>query len=108
VNLITQYIAAVSFVARVKGGGSSSGPSKRWTNEFLEVDKDSEEWKNRHMMEEGKECTPSDETMNRLPGIDTVEDQKLILGPLWKLTARFFFIMFPRHVFQYILDKVKS
>ena len=46
--------------------------------------------------------------MNRLPGIDTVEDQNLILGPLWQLAPIFFLIMFPPAVFEYILEQVMS
>ena len=55
----------------------------------------SEEWKNRHLMDGRDQCSPTEETMNRLPGIDTVEDQNLILGPLWQLAPIFFLIMFP-------------
>ena len=44
----------------------------------------------------------------RLPGIDTVEDQNLILGPLWQLAPIFFLIMFPPAVFEYILEQVMS
>ena len=42
----------------------------------------SKEWKNRHPMDGRDECSPTDETMRRFPGIDTVKDQNLILGPL--------------------------
>ena len=44
---------------------------------------ESKEWKNRHLMDGRDRCSPTDETMRRLPGIDTVKDQNLILGPLW-------------------------
>ena len=46
--------------------------------------------------------------MRRLPGIDTVKDQNLILGPLWQLAAIIFFTMFPSAVFEYILEQVMS
>ena len=47
----------------------------------------SKEWKNRHRMDGRDECSPTDETTHRLPGIDTVKDQNLILGPFWQLAA---------------------
>lgn len=69
----------------------------------------SKEWKNRHLLDRrGEECSPTDETMRRLPGIDTAKDQNLILGPLWQLAAIFFFTMFPSAVFEYILEQVMS
>ena len=68
----------------------------------------SEEWKNRHLMDGRDQCSPTEETMNRLPGINTVEDQNLILGPLWQLAPIFFLIMFPPAVFEYILEQVMS
>ena len=36
---------------------------------------ESKEWKNRHLMDGRDRCSPTDETMRRLPGIDTVKDQ---------------------------------
>ena len=54
------------------------------------------------------QCSPTDETLNRLPGIDTAKDQNLILGPLCHLAPMFFFIMFPYTVFEYILEKVRA
>ena len=68
----------------------------------------SKEWKNRHLMDGRDECSPTDETMRRLPGIDTVEDQNLILGPLWQLAKIFFLTMFPSAVFEHILEQVMS
>ena len=69
---------------------------------------ESKEWKNRHLMDGRDRCSPTDETTRRLPGIDTVKDQNLILGPLWQLAAIFFFTMFPSAVFEYILEQVMS
>ena len=69
---------------------------------------ESKECKNRHLMDGRDRCSPTDETMRRLPGIDTVKDQNLILGPLWQLAAIFFFTMFPSAVFEYILEQVMS
>ena len=69
---------------------------------------ESKEWKNRHLMDGRDRCSLTDETMRRLPGIDTVKDQNLILGPLWQLAAIFFFTMFPSAVFEYILEQVMS
>ena len=54
------------------------------------------------------QCSPTDETMSRLPGIDPMEDQNLILDPLWQLAPIFFFFMFPPAVFEYILEQVMS
>ena len=50
----------------------------------------SKEWKNRHLMDGRDECSSTDETTYRLPGIDTVKDQNLILGPFWQLAAFIF------------------
>ena len=61
----------------------------------------SKEWKNRHLMDGRDECSPTDETMHRLSGIDTVKDQSLILGPLWQLAETYFFTMFPSAVLEY-------
>ena len=68
----------------------------------------SEEWKNRHLMDRRDQCSSTEETMNRLPGIDTVEDQNLNLGPFWQLAPIFFLIVFPPAVFEYILEQVMS
>ena len=68
----------------------------------------SEGWKNRHLMDGRDQCSPTEKTMNRLPGIDTVEDQNLILGPLWQLAPIFFLIMSPPAIFEYILEQVMS
>ena len=59
-------------------------------------------------MDGSDQCSPVDETKNRLHDIDTVKDQTLFWALFGSLPHYFFPIIFPLAAFEYILEQVTS